>query len=253
MKAVLFAFLILTVAVHFSTTQSRGLQPSHQVDNGPPTPSVADFEENRQSTYTYFLKQYRPVIFVVFLICGGQFAIDLALLLKRHKAGLLPSSYYTMISRPTKDAAQPDDRKGAKKKQRRTKIRATGKFDEGECSICYASPQVDKSFPPCGHTYCFDCLVRCCNIQKKCPTCQRGISSFRHRDGKMRCEWNQLKWKLVLITLVVQVSFDIIMGLIDTTVVMITFLLSYIIGGWLGGWLVQKLIYLGLLTNDLFN
>jgi len=240
MKTVLFAFLILTVAVHSSTTQSRGLQPSHQVDDGPPTPSVADFEENRQSTYTYFLKQYRPVIFVLFLICGGQFAIDLALLLKHHKAGLLPSSYYTMISRPTKDAAQPDDRKGAKEKQRRTKIRATGKFDEGECAICYASPQVDKSFPACGHTYCFDCLVRCCNIQKKCPTCQRGISSFRHRDGKMTCEWNQLKWKLVFITLVVQVSFEIMEVLIEAIIVISILKISLSLTTIIVGWLVKN-------------
>jgi len=250
MKTVLFAFLILTVA----STQSRGHQSSHEVHDGPHNaPSVADFEVHRPSTYIYLIMQYLPFIFLVSLACVVRFAINLEILFKRHKAGLLPSSYYTMISRPAKDAAQPDDEDEGANENEQHSMKTTGKFDEGECAICYASPQVDKSFPPCGHTYCFDCLVRCCNIQKVCPTCQRGISSFLHRDGKMRCEWNQLKWKLVFITLVVQVSFDIIMGLIDTTVVMITFLLSYIIGGWLGGWLVQKLIYLGLLTNDLFN
>lgn len=67
-----------------------------------------------------------------------------------------------------------------------TKIN-TGEFDEGNCGICLESPQVDKSFSPCGHTFCYECLVRWCEIKKECPTCLQKIQFFDHDNGKVRC------------------------------------------------------------------
>jgi len=61
---------------------------------------------------------------------------------------------------------------------------ATGKFDDGKCAICLNSPQVDKSFPPCEHTFCFECLDQWCNVKNDCPTCKQEIQSFRHNNGK---------------------------------------------------------------------
>lgn len=63
----------------------------------------------------------------------------------------------------------------------------TGKFDEGSCTICLDSPQVDKSFPPCGHTFCYECLVRWCKTKKECPNCLQKIQYFDHDNGKLRC------------------------------------------------------------------
>jgi len=51
-------------------------------------------------------------------------------------------------------------------------IQTTGKFDDGECPICLVQPQVDRSFPPCGHTYCFKCLQKSSQHKKECPTCR---------------------------------------------------------------------------------
>ena len=51
----------------------------------------------------------------------------------------------------------------------------TGKFDEGDCAFCLVSPQVDKAFPPCGHTFCFVCLAKWCDIKKECPICKQEI------------------------------------------------------------------------------
>jgi len=63
-------------------------------------------------------------------------------------------------------------------------IKETGKFDEGKCAICLVSPQVDKSFPPCEHTFCYECLDRWCHVKDDCPTCKLNIPLFHHKDGK---------------------------------------------------------------------
>lgn len=59
----------------------------------------------------------------------------------------------------------------------------TGKFDEGSCAICYVSPQIEKAFSPCGHTFCFACLVKWCIIKNECPTCKDQINIIHHGDG----------------------------------------------------------------------
>ncbi len=64
----------------------------------------------------------------------------------------------------------------------------SGKFDNGQCAICLEDPQVDKSFPPCGHVFCFKCLVEWCKTherpQLQCPTCNEVFRKFIHHDGK---------------------------------------------------------------------
>ncbi len=191
MRATLFTLMILQVAIQL-WTKSSGLQAAHEDDDGPP---LSETDSKRQPMWYYKLLQYQTSNVVVDLC--ALFTIDLAVLAILYYFDLLPSSYRTMISVPTKDAARPDD-EGAKKNDR--PIRTTGKYDEGLCSICYNSPQIDKSFPPCEHTYCFDCLVRWCKIQKVCPTCNGRIPFFDHKDGNMRCYPNQLelRWKTVL-------------------------------------------------------
>ena len=64
----------------------------------------------------------------------------------------------------------------------------SGKFDNGQCAICLEDPQVDKSFPPCGHVFCFKCLVEWCKTtqrpQLQCPTCNEVFRKFIHDNGK---------------------------------------------------------------------
>lgn len=62
----------------------------------------------------------------------------------------------------------------------------TGKFDDGECAFCLDSPQNDKSFPPCGHTFCFRCLEKWCLTKMECPTCVQKFTFFDHENGKRR-------------------------------------------------------------------
>ena len=64
---------------------------------------------------------------------------------------------------------------------------ATGRFDTGECVICLEDPHVEKSSPPCGHVFCFCCLVQWCETKRECPTCKQMFSEFHHGPG----------WKLV--------------------------------------------------------
>ena len=57
-------------------------------------------------------------------------------------------------------------------------------FDEDECIICL-DPQENKSFPPCGHVFCFECLVQWCEKKLECPTCRQRFRDFLHSDGKV--------------------------------------------------------------------
>ncbi len=60
----------------------------------------------------------------------------------------------------------------------------TKQFDDGECAICLNDPQVDKSSPPCGHVFCYECLVRWCGMKLLCPICNQGFFKFRHDSGE---------------------------------------------------------------------
>ncbi len=60
----------------------------------------------------------------------------------------------------------------------------TGEYDDGECAVCLASPQVNKSFPPCGHTFCYECIDRWCNTTNDCPICKQKILLFKHSEGR---------------------------------------------------------------------
>ena len=52
-------------------------------------------------------------------------------------------------------------------------------YDDGTCAICIG-PHENKSRPPCGHVFCFQCLAEWCRIRLKCPMCNRRITSFKH-------------------------------------------------------------------------
>ena len=57
------------------------------------------------------------------------------------------------------------------------------KHDDGECAICRET-HVNKSYPPCRHVFCFDCLKRWCLAVNcsmiKCPICRERFKSFKH-------------------------------------------------------------------------
>lgn len=55
------------------------------------------------------------------------------------------------------------------------KHRKTCKFNEGNCAVCLISPQVDEAFPPCGHTFCFVCLIQWSKMKNECPMCRQTI------------------------------------------------------------------------------
>lgn len=59
----------------------------------------------------------------------------------------------------------------------------TGKFDEGQCAICLSVPQVDVTFPPCGHAFCFECIIHWCKIKEECPICKQEIFFLSHNIG----------------------------------------------------------------------
>ncbi len=65
-----------------------------------------------------------------------------------------------------------------------------GEYDFGECVICYKIPQIKKSWPPCGHVFCHECLYFWCEIniikQKdwKCPYCNQVFKKFQDKHGK---------------------------------------------------------------------
>lgn len=53
-------------------------------------------------------------------------------------------------------------------------------FDENQCPICLTGPQSNKSRPPCGHVFCYDCLVKWCNEKPICPVCKQTFNQFTH-------------------------------------------------------------------------
>jgi len=60
-------------------------------------------------------------------------------------------------------------------------------FDDGECPICYSTPQVDKAIPPCGHVFCYQCLKKWSDIRilrATCPVCNTALSEISHNNGK---------------------------------------------------------------------
>ena len=52
-------------------------------------------------------------------------------------------------------------------------------YDNGQCAICQG-PQENKSYPPCGHVFCFECLLECSKRRKTCPLCRALMDSFKH-------------------------------------------------------------------------
>jgi len=78
----------------------------------------------------------------------------------------------------------------------------TGKYDTGECPICDSNPQKKRSWPPCGHVFCYSCLLRSIGVDEhkhsvlvngigymyekkmKCPYCNGEFSEFEHENGK---------------------------------------------------------------------
>jgi len=55
-------------------------------------------------------------------------------------------------------------------------------FDDGECAICYSAPHVDKTSPPCGHVFCYQCLKNWIKNSATCPVCVKRFSEIKHGD-----------------------------------------------------------------------
>ena len=56
-------------------------------------------------------------------------------------------------------------------------------LDNSKCVICSASPPVKNSYPPCGHTFCYQCLLQSLKVKMDCLTCQQKIPFFYSEDG----------------------------------------------------------------------
>ena len=58
------------------------------------------------------------------------------------------------------------------KKQIQEKTKKLFKTDE--CSICYESlGEKNNCTTPCGHVFCFECLMSCLNYKNTCPICRK--------------------------------------------------------------------------------
>ncbi len=57
-------------------------------------------------------------------------------------------------------------------------------FDDGQCSICFSAPQIDKSCPPCGHVFCCQCLTEWNNYGETCPVCKNEFTKIAHINRK---------------------------------------------------------------------
>ncbi len=55
-----------------------------------------------------------------------------------------------------------------------------GKFDDGQCAICYSAPHVEKTSTPCGHVFCYQCLKNWIKYNTICPVCVGRFSEIKH-------------------------------------------------------------------------
>lgn len=55
-------------------------------------------------------------------------------------------------------------------------------FDDGKCPICHSAPQVNKTYPACGHVFCYQCLEDWSQHGRKCPVCKTEFSEIIHTD-----------------------------------------------------------------------
>ncbi|XP_028156240.1 uncharacterized RING finger protein C548.05c-like [Ostrinia furnacalis] len=64
---------------------------------------------------------------------------------------------------------------GSSYKEKRSSPK-TQSYDWGECPICWdkmgSNPLASTK---CGHVYCLKCLERSLKVEKRCPTCRRGL------------------------------------------------------------------------------
>lgn len=58
-------------------------------------------------------------------------------------------------------------------------------FDDGECSICYEAPQIEKASPPCGHVCCYQCLIKWSRYRSICPVCTKYFSQINDINGNL--------------------------------------------------------------------
>lgn len=91
------------------------------------------------------------------------------------------------------------------------------KHDDGECAICRET-HVNKSYPPCRHVFCFDCLKRWCLAVNcsmiKCPICRErfnregvqvflvGTESFCQESQNLVAQVRYIKFHFDLVTYV---------------------------------------------------
>jgi len=57
-------------------------------------------------------------------------------------------------------------------------------FDDGQCSICFSAPQIEKSGPPCGHIFCCQCLTEWNKYEATCPICKNEFTKIARINGK---------------------------------------------------------------------
>ena len=57
--------------------------------------------------------------------------------------------------------------------EKQIKINIKKKFEQNECSICYESlGEKNNCITPCGHVFCFECMMKALNRNNSCPCCR---------------------------------------------------------------------------------
>lgn len=54
-----------------------------------------------------------------------------------------------------------------------------------ECCVCFDTIQkTNNCTTPCGHMFCFDCIVKCINKNNKCPYCRTMLDLSKDSDSE---------------------------------------------------------------------
>lgn len=65
-------------------------------------------------------------------------------------------------------------------------------FDDGECCICYTTPQVVKASLACGHVFCRSCIMRWSEKRNICPACVQEFDRFVFKNANGKTEVVQI-------------------------------------------------------------
>jgi len=84
--------------------------------------------------------------------------------------------------------------------EKQIKINIKKNFEQYECSICYDSlEEKNNCITPCGHVFCFECMMKALNRNNLCPCCRAPLreepeeSDDETDDEEDEFEWDPLE------------------------------------------------------------